>query len=159
MSGHRSGKSWRGSFSSRSGGIATQRKPLAQLWARAGGRCWVCRRPVELAEATREHKLPALLGGRVTWANLSISHRDCNERRLPRLKLYAQVFARAACCRMQFPRRALLRCYADPAPILLSHMAAAVASAASAAAQRSAHQCPPRPHSSSDSRELIGAVE
>ena len=146
------------SFSSRASG-GRRGRPLLQVWLRAKGVCYLCRRPVELAEATREHKLPALLGGSLAWANLSVSHRSCNQRRLPLLQRYAYVYARTACCRKPLPRRALLRCYADPAPIPLGHMKVAIAGAARAADKRAAHQCPPRPYRARDRRDLIGVVE
>lgn len=126
------------SLSSRSN---AHRKPLAEVWRRAGGVCFVCRDPVELEEATREHMLPAVLGGRAVWENLAVSHESCNRDRTKRYDQYAQVWARADCCRLPLPRRALLRCYADPVPITVLQVRLAIASAAAAADLGAEHEC------------------
>jgi 5-methylcytosine-specific restriction endonuclease McrA len=43
--------------------------------------CWICRQPVELADATLEHIKPLVDGGTSHVENLAISHRTCNNAR------------------------------------------------------------------------------
>ena len=43
--------------------------------------CWVCRQPVDRADATLEHIKPLSEGGNSHLENLAISHALCNQQR------------------------------------------------------------------------------
>jgi hypothetical protein len=57
------------------------RKQLHQIWTRDGGICWICKGPVELADASRDHFLPRSKGGKNNIENLKLAHKSCNSRR------------------------------------------------------------------------------
>jgi 5-methylcytosine-specific restriction endonuclease McrA len=61
---------------------------VAQLGARDGWRCHLCRRRVDAAlpyqhamAGTRDHLVPVTDGGDDSGANLRLAHRSCNSRR------------------------------------------------------------------------------
>lgn len=43
--------------------------------------CFVCKKPVDKAQATLEHVIPVSKGGTDDMSNLAISHRICNQLR------------------------------------------------------------------------------
>lgn len=57
------------------------RVSLDFLYNRAKGICFVCKKKVARAVASREHIVPESLGGSNDESNLSISHKKCNNKR------------------------------------------------------------------------------
>ena len=54
---------------------------MASVWRRDRRRCWLCRRSVAVADASRDHVEPASLGGYDKSANYRLAHRVCNTSR------------------------------------------------------------------------------
>lgn len=67
---------------------------LLALYARDGGRCWICRRDTPFAVAEFDHVVPISRGGPHTPENLRVSCGPCNRRKhdkLPTPELIANV--------------------------------------------------------------------
>jgi 5-methylcytosine-specific restriction endonuclease McrA len=58
---------------------------VAEIRARDGGLCGICRLPVALEEESLDHVLPLALGGRHERANVQLAHRVCNSRKGARI--------------------------------------------------------------------------
>jgi|SRR3990172_6933171 len=52
-----------------------------EIWKRDHGTCSLCGRYVSLEEASRDHVTPRHDGGRTTFSNIRLAHRNCNSRR------------------------------------------------------------------------------
>ena len=61
--------------------IELEKVSLDKLYELAKGICFVCKRKVARAVASREHIIPTSLGGTDHPDNLSISHKKCNNKR------------------------------------------------------------------------------
>lgn len=51
------------------------------IYRRDDGVCHLCEDFVEREQASRDHLRPRFDGGRTTFANIKLAHRDCNSRR------------------------------------------------------------------------------
>ncbi len=56
-----------------------------EIYERDGGRCQLCKKPVERSEMTLDHIVPLSAGGGFTRMNLRLAHRICNSIRGNRL--------------------------------------------------------------------------
>lgn len=52
--------------------------PVYLVWLRDGGTCHLCGDWVHPADASRDHVRPRSRGGKTTWANIRLAHRQCN---------------------------------------------------------------------------------
>lgn len=51
------------------------------VWLRDGGCCQYCGRDLSRREATYDHVVPRSRGGLVTWTNIVVACRNCNQRK------------------------------------------------------------------------------
>lgn len=58
-----------------------QKISVLEIWKRDHAICHLCDRYVPLVEASRDHVLPRHHGGKTTWDNIRLAHKDCNSRR------------------------------------------------------------------------------
>jgi hypothetical protein len=58
-----------------------QKISVDAIWARDHGICHLCGNWVPLPEASRDHVKPRHHGGKTTWNNIKLAHRNCNSRR------------------------------------------------------------------------------
>jgi hypothetical protein len=58
--------------------------PLEHLYERDGGLCWLCTTHCSMEQATRDHVIPAALGGAYSWHNFALAHYACNQERADR---------------------------------------------------------------------------
>ena len=58
-----------------------QKISVQAIWERDHGICHLCGQWVPLSEASRDHVKPRHHGGKTTWGNIKLAHRDCNSRR------------------------------------------------------------------------------
>jgi 5-methylcytosine-specific restriction endonuclease McrA len=58
-----------------------QRITVYEIWRRDKGECHLCGRYCSLEDASRDHVKPRYDGGRTTWENIKLAHRNCNSRR------------------------------------------------------------------------------
>jgi 5-methylcytosine-specific restriction endonuclease McrA len=58
-----------------------QKITVREIWERDHGICHLCDKWCSLEEASRDHVKPRHYGGRTTWQNIRLAHRDCNSRR------------------------------------------------------------------------------
>lgn len=66
--------------------LLKRRKPIVRfsrenVFARDGGKCQYCVRPVTRAEATYDHVTPRALGGKTSWDNIVIACVACNQKK------------------------------------------------------------------------------
>ncbi|MBL8955201.1 MAG: HNH endonuclease, partial [Myxococcaceae bacterium] len=66
--------------------LLKRRKPVVRfsrenVYARDGGKCQYCTRPVSRAEATYDHVTPRRLGGVTSWDNIVIACVACNQKK------------------------------------------------------------------------------
>lgn len=54
---------------------------LAFALEKQGGVCLICKKPLSLGEATREHIIPVFHGGTNEQSNIGASHKRCNNDR------------------------------------------------------------------------------
>jgi hypothetical protein len=103
-----------------------KRYSIEKLWSKAGGKCEICRNPVPLEEATRDHILPTALGGKWSWDNLRLTCQPCNIARTIHLGDIAHVSVTLdIICNhrnkvVKHPGKyaaVILRCYAAPVEI------------------------------------------
>jgi len=58
-----------------------QKVSVDEIYKRDNGICSLCHKWVPRAEASRDHVIPRFHGGRTTFSNIRLAHRDCNSRR------------------------------------------------------------------------------
>jgi hypothetical protein len=58
-----------------------QKISVDEIYKRDNGICHLCDRWVPRSEASRDHVRPRHHGGKTTWENIRLAHRDCNSRR------------------------------------------------------------------------------
>lgn len=61
--------------------VAVERVSRAKVWQRDGGICYLCGKPADLKKWHLEHKIPIVLGGEHSYANVAVSHPVCNLRK------------------------------------------------------------------------------
>lgn len=108
-----------GSATHRSRPSNAQKKiPLTRLYVMYGGICYICKRHILFEEATRDHYLPAVLGGPYEWHNIRLACISCNINRTKDLGKICAI-KRTIClrCRATITGRSVLRCYGKPLPI------------------------------------------
>lgn len=54
---------------------------LNWLYKKYRGICWICRKFCPRDQASRDHILPASLGGGSEKSNMALAHKDCNSKR------------------------------------------------------------------------------
>lgn len=54
---------------------------LAKLHRLDAGKCWLCQMPCPLEDASRDHVIPASMGGAYSWKNFALAHVTCNNQR------------------------------------------------------------------------------
>jgi len=114
-----------GSASTRSRiGNKKKRITLARLYDRCGGICYHCRRRIPFGEATRDHYLPAILGGPYEWYNFRLACAWCNNNRNTRELDRIAELKRSVCpnCPTYVPGGSVLRCYGNPMPIRVGEL-------------------------------------
>jgi hypothetical protein len=68
-----------------------QKISVLEIWKRDHAICHLCDNYVPLLEASRDHVLPRHDGGKTTWDNIRLAHKECNSRRGHRdVKEYVQ---------------------------------------------------------------------
>lgn len=58
--------------------MTDRRVTLAELWRQAHGRCTLCRQPIPLESASRDHVIPKSMGGAWSARNLRLACGPCN---------------------------------------------------------------------------------
>lgn len=56
---------------------------LGLVAERDGWRCHICKKKVEVGDASVDHLVPLSKGGDHSWENVSLAHKRCNSRRGP----------------------------------------------------------------------------
>lgn len=124
-----------------------QRKiPLTRLYDRCGGICYLCKRHIPVEEATRDHHLPAVLGGPYEWYNFRLACVSCNQKRAQGLDRVASI-ERSICpnCNAKAEGGAILRCYGNPAPIRVKELERLILQAAAYRNAKRDHICVHKP--------------
>jgi hypothetical protein len=114
---------------------------IASVLEASGGICGVCRKPVERDDATRDLRIPLVLGGKPTPDNLQIAHNRCNSGRNPEFGALAQAPPlKCPTCGKPFYYRAVIRCYGDPLPIRAIELQRTLRGLLSASEKQRSHQ-------------------
>jgi 5-methylcytosine-specific restriction endonuclease McrA len=58
-----------------------QKITVYEIWKRDNAKCHLCGWYCSLEDASRDHVKPRFEGGRTTWENIKLAHRNCNSRR------------------------------------------------------------------------------
>lgn len=58
---------------------SSKKMTIVELWRRDNGICAFCGHPVNIQDATRDHKRPKSKGGNNKRKNLQLMHRSCNQ--------------------------------------------------------------------------------